>query len=97
MLLLAGLLPSSRAAQNNTLTEPMCLAAPGSPGHLFPCLRVSLESASGQAVFVELEAGSGSLLWRFLWRKKNTWVARPERVLKKEKERVGGGRGGEEM
>lgn len=81
----------------------MCLAACGYPGHFFPCLCVSLESALGQAVFVELEAGSNLLLCRFLWRKKkNIRVARPGRVLKKEK-KEGGARvvrgvwGGDEM
>lgn len=75
---------------SNTLKDQMCLAAWGYPGHFFPCLRVSLESALGQAVFVELEPGSNSLLCRFLWRKKNTRVARPGRELKKEKEVEGG-------
>lgn len=59
-------------------------------------LCVSLESALGQAVFVELEPGSNSLLCRFLWRKKkHTRAARPGRVLKKEKKEVEGGWGGE--
>lgn len=86
-----GPLPLSGAVRNNTFKDQMCLAASGYPGHFFPCLCVSLEPALGQAVFVELEAGSSSLLCRFLWRKKNIRVARPERVLKKEKKKVWGG------
>lgn len=50
----------------------MCLAACRYPERFFPFLCVSDEPALGQAVFVELEAGSGLLLCRFLWREKKT-------------------------
>lgn len=89
-----GLLPLSWAVRNNTFKDQMCLAASGYPGHFFPCLCVSLEPALGQAVFVELKAGSNSLLCRFLWRKKKHTGCQTWKSIKKGEEESVGGRDG---